>query len=305
MKFDILSNVCEYLGVIPNPLSLKNEKVLVIDLTSTYVLHDPKLQNSWQIVKDKNSIFTLLRDNKILLKDHFLERILDLFPTNNIDSVVWINDEERVYEHRLLSEKLEKRLPDLNKLLYLEVYKKSTIEIEVKFEDKIQIIEDTFGTRSLSGCILERHQIEFDFKDNLFYGTNFSNTYEVAFEHIYFVLWGDTKIGLTQEMSQIKNSTERGVFNVKELPEQTDLLRMLSAKDFEIFDLRNQLRAISTLTEVREDNTEGMKFRLKKESNLNRLLKTPNNGTRKIYNLLPGKFQLSLRILRNKYLRNR
>jgi hypothetical protein len=304
-SFEFLPFACEYLGIFKNHLDSENTNVLIISEELPSEFKNKRFQNTWSITRSENSDFVLVRDEAVHLTDPFLERILDLFPSNDIYSVVWVHNEEKVFEHRLIIERIQNRFPNLRKFLFVEVHKNSSIEIEIKFGSKVQIIEDTFGNSSYTGRLFGKACVEIDF-DNLVRKSKESVlNFELSPAFVPFAFWGDTEIGFGDENLQKINRIYLDSVRFHEIPEQIELLRLLSAKDFEIFDLRNQLRAISTLTEVREDNTEGMKFRLKKESNLNRLLKTPNNGTRKIYKLLPQRLQLSLRILRNKYLRNR
>jgi hypothetical protein len=302
---EVLTASCDYLGIFPNSSSVENATLLIIGEISSFGVIDSILQNSWQIIGFKDNGFTLMKDNEIKVKDQFFERVLDRFPANNIHSVLWIHNDDEIYETRLVVEKFQKRFPNLNKLIFIEHREKDTLEMEMRFDTKVQIIEDTFGSCSLSGRIYGKNQIDFDFKNIFNELAHPTSSYELAVECFQFSLWGQTEIGFSkriQEATKI-NALRKSV--LKESLDNFQLLRQLAAKDYEIFDLRNQLRAISTLTEIREDNTEGMKFRIKKDSSLNRLLKTQNKGARGVYKLLPQRLQIIIRLIRNKYLRNR
>jgi hypothetical protein len=175
--------------------------------------------------------------------------------------------------------------------------------------EKIQIVTELVSHHSgqlrLSGQFSRKYCMDFNFDQFKVFSDRESKFTHSKEKDKYFISHWNSSDNV--DPTFINNSLIENPQHLHD--EQTDLvhndielLRILKSRENEILDLKNQLRSIAKLVEVREDNTVGMKFMQTEESRAKDLLLDPPQSVRFIFKYLPKRFQFILRRVRRRTL---
>ena len=237
--------------------------------------------------------FSIKEDHEIR-NLNFLERVADFFPAQVIGGVVWFYQSDDVIEPNLFLQNLFKKNGDVKSFTVVMKASRYSLEDIEKIQYITELVSLHMGQLVLSGQFSRNLRMEFNFDQFKIFSDRESKFTLSMNEQTYFIThWGylntviPTLIDSSDGDSPDYSHDQKKDLAVNDL----ELLRVLKSRENEILDLKNQLRSIAKLVEVRGDNTVGMKFKQTEESMAKELLLDPPRLLRFIFKYMPKKIQ--------------
>jgi hypothetical protein len=248
--------------------------------------------------------FQIKIDNEIRYLN-FLERTADVLAENLIGGVVWFYEIDDVFEPSLFLQNLFMRNKEIKSFTIIMKTSNYSLEDVEKIQNITELLSLYIGQLRISGQFSVKVCMDFNFNQfNIYSNSKSKFTHSSEKENYFISHWNSSDLEYSTELDvSLSDTLENLHYEQKESEvNNLELLRILKSRENEILDLKNQLRSIAKLVEVREDNTVGMKFIQTEESKAKELLLDPPRLFRIIFKYLPNEIQFKVRRFRRRTL---